>query len=305
MLAVAGSGTAQAMTLGALLPAGVSALALDRAPGCGTLVRPAVGAIAAVPAVDALSKSAAILGGQSSRLAMIASQQEGQGAQAGLTASAPRPATLRIGYAANTDPATGVDDCTGFVRPGFEQGTLSGGPGRAVVRSDDFLASKRVAIARSPFDPAWARIRNERIDPKLANALGRMSGGQASFAMLTAVNSWANARVRYVEDDQLYGRGDYWASARQTLRKRAGDCEDIAIVKMQLLAAMGVDRSDMFLTIVRDLARNADHAVLIVRLGERNWLLDNSTSEVLDASYSHDYRPILSYSDNRKWIHGY
>jgi predicted transglutaminase-like cysteine proteinase len=74
---------------------------------------------------------------------------------------------------------------------------------------------------------------------------------------------------------------------------------------MQLLGAIGVPASDMYLTIARDLARNADHAMLVVRLDGRFWLLDNATDELLDASRSYDYRPILSYNSQGKWLHGY
>jgi predicted transglutaminase-like cysteine proteinase len=61
----------------------------------------------------------------------------------------------------------------------------------------------------------------------------------------------------------------------------------------------------MVLTIARDLARNADHAVLVVRLDGRYYMLDNATDQVLDASASHDYRPVLSFSDSQTWLHGY
>jgi predicted transglutaminase-like cysteine proteinase len=74
---------------------------------------------------------------------------------------------------------------------------------------------------------------------------------------------------------------------------------------MQLLSAIGVARSDMYLTIARDLVRNADHALLVVRHEGKYWLLDNATDELLDASKSYDYRPILTYSETGKWLHGY
>ncbi|MGD9664772.1 MAG: transglutaminase-like cysteine peptidase, partial [Novosphingobium sp.] len=90
-----------------------------------------------------------------------------------------------------------------------------------------------------------------------------------------------------------------------TLKMRKGDCEDIAIAKMQLLAAAGVPRNDMVLTIARDLVRRADHAVLIVKHEGRWLMLDNATDKVLDARYSYDYRPVLSFSENKSWLHGY
>jgi predicted transglutaminase-like cysteine proteinase len=60
----------------------------------------------------------------------------------------------------------------------------------------------------------------------------------------------------------------------------------------------------MYLTIARDLARRADHAVLVVRLDGRYWMLDNATDRLLDAGASYDYQPVLSFSEDRKWLHG-
>jgi predicted transglutaminase-like cysteine proteinase len=61
----------------------------------------------------------------------------------------------------------------------------------------------------------------------------------------------------------------------------------------------------MTLTIARDTVRNADHAMLIVTLDGRHYLLDNSTDELLDGSRSNDYRPIFSYSGSERWVHGF
>lgn len=174
----------------------------------------------------------------------------------------------------------------------------------AVYGQDDFLASKRVTIGRTMFDSSWERVRSESIShKKLKSYLG---GNPASgIQLLEQVNRWANQRIRYVEDKDAFGKADYWAGARTTLQMRLGDCEDIALVKMQLLAAAGVRREDMFLTIARDLARKADHAVLVVRMGEGYYLLDNSVDRVLDASASYDYRPVVSFNNKTSWLHGY
>lgn len=174
----------------------------------------------------------------------------------------------------------------------------------AVYAQEDFLASKRVTIGRTMFDSSWDRVRSESIShKKLEGYLGKraVSGVQ----LLQQVNRWANQRIRYVEDKELFGKADYWAGANTTLQLNQGDCEDIAIVKMQLLVAAGVRREDMFLTIARDLTRKADHAVLVVRTDEGYFLLDNAVDRVLDASQSYDYRPVVSFNNKKSWLHGY
>lgn len=247
-------------------------------------------------AAGATSKSQAILGGRVSRLDMITQQQNA--ASTSLVASgALSSATLT--------PAAAARDCQQMVLPSAKPFNFQPGTGQKPFSSDDFLASKRLPVQRTVFDAQWTRVSQGGVSRRLANALTRSVPGAVSRGTLASVNSWTNSRVRYVDDRVQYGRPDYWAGARATLSRRAGDCEDIAIVKMQLLSAIGVSRNDMYLTIARDLARNSDHAVLVVKLDDKYWLLDNATNELLDASNSYDYRPILTYSQSGKWLHGY
>ncbi|GAA0283512.1 hypothetical protein GCM10009127_26260 [Alteraurantiacibacter aestuarii] len=108
-----------------------------------------------------------------------------------------------------------------------------------------------------------------------------------------------------MEDRDGWGSRDYWATASETLSRRTGDCEDFAILKYQLLLTMGYAAEDMYLTLARDLARNADHAVLIVRQGDRFFMLDNATDAILPANLSYDYRPTISFNSESAWLHGY
>lgn len=171
-------------------------------------------------------------------------------------------------------------------------------------RQSDFLASRRVAIGRTQFDAEWNRVRSENI--ALAGDLRRSIGAGADrMTALAAVNRWVNREIAYVEDRDLYRQGDYWAGARRTLDLGKGDCEDIALAKMQLLAAAGIPRADMILTIARDPVRRSDHAVLIVRAGDGYLMLDNTTDRLLDARHSYDYRPVVSLGAGQSWLHGY
>ena len=270
------------------MPLALAAAASFEQGQCATFAQPAFGEARAVPA--ALSKSSAILGGQPSALEAMRQQQAGLAAP---TAPASLPGAGLI-------PRSG-GECAMFVRPQTDFATMRPGLGTRAPGADDFLASRRLAVRKTGFDAQWNRVRRGTISAGLAGA----SGGSPGQSTIAAVNSWANAKIRYVEDRQLYGQADYWADAKTTLRRRAGDCEDIAIAKMALLAGAGVRREDMYLTIARDLVRNADHALLVVKAGGKFWLLDNNTDILADASAANDYRPILSYSSSGKWLHGY
>ena len=256
------------------------------------------------------SKAAALLGGRVSQLDLMRQQQ-------GLRAPPAARQVSDYGSIGALQPGAAAPPLGGRLRDcaagfGFAVYTVQPARGLGVSVLNPvltppgyFLASKRLPLSHTPFDRDWNRVRGSGLSKHAANSALPLSPGVPSAATLTAVNSWTNSSIHYVEDRQLYGMPDYWATAGETLRRRKGDCEDIAIVKMQLLAAFGVRREDMSLVIARDLARRADHALLVVKLDGRSWLLDNSTDQVLDATQSYDYRPILSFSEGKKWIHGY
>ena len=278
-----------AIALGAM-PLALAAAASFEQGRCAAFAQPASGEARVVPAT--LSKSAAILGGQVSQLDLMRQQQASQ--------IVPRAALPGAGLI----PRSG-GECTMFVRPQTDFASMRPGLGTSAPGADDFLASRRLAVRKTGFDAQWNRVRRGTLGVSLAGGVIGLGGGHPGQATIAAVNSWVNAKIRYVEDRELYGQADYWADAKTTLRRRAGDCEDIAIAKMALLAGAGVRREDMYLTIARDLVRNADHALLVVKSEGRYWLLDNNTNRLLDASEANDYRPILSYSSGGKWLHGY
>ena len=94
-------------------------------------------------------------------------------------------------------------------------------------------------------------------------------------------------------------------AASETLRRGRGDCEDFAIAKRHMLRAAGVPDNDLYLVVLKDLSRRADHAVLVVRAEGRLLVLDNGTDRIVDASDVQDYRPMLTFAAGRAYTHGY
>lgn len=260
---------------------------------------PMVAASAPVVGLAPASKASAILGGAVSELDRIRLEQErGPAMVAALEAP-----IVELQAQPALAPAVGgprFDDaaCLQWARP---QSPMA--PAQPGAR-DDILGSKRLAIGQTTFDAEWARVSRERVSrARFQKAIGPAASD--AMSKLRRVNRWVNHAVAYVEDQDLYRRADYWAGASRTLRLRKGDCEDIALTKLQLLAAAGIARSDMVLTIARDLVRNADHALLMVKVDGRYLMLDNATDEVLEASGAQDYRPVLSFGPGQAWLHGY
>lgn len=241
-----------------------------------------------------VSKSSAILSGATSALERIRQQQ------AGLVKGTEVPVT-----ATNQTPLERTTFCpmTAFIATSPIR-SLPSQPQFAVsASSEDFLATRRIAIGKTPFDRQWQRVAHAGLTTRqVTAAMG--SGPARGEDALSRVNAWVNTQVRHVEDRVARRAADHWATAGQTLRLRSGDCEDFAILKYQMLAALGVSREDMYLTLARDLVRNADHAVLIVKHQGRFYMLDNSTNELLDAAEAHDYRAMMSFTDGHAFLHG-
>lgn len=91
--------------------------------------------------------------------------------------------------------------------------------------------------------------------------------------LLTTLNTTVNQGIRH----QFEKDGDIWKSPLETLRE-GGDCEDFAILKMELLKMAGVPAADL-----RIVVGNRDgqgHTVLAVKQDEKWLILDNLTSKI-------------------------
>lgn len=166
------------------------------------------------------------------------------------------------------------------------------------------FGSTALAVESTPLDGQWRRA-NAAPARHLVGFTAEFEPAAGREAMLRQVNDWVNSRITFTDDFRISGEADRWAGAAETLRRGRGDCEDYALAKMQLLEALGFDPERMYLVVARDLQRRADHAVLVVQLGNRFVVLDNLTDRIVDSRAIHDYRPIMSYSAGRRWVHGY
>lgn len=230
--------------------------------------------------VATLSKSEAILGGPS-QLAQILAQQGARPATP--VSAAPQPASYSL------PPVTSAVLRT-------TDGVIDGMP--------DVFGSVALKVGHTPLDWRWRSVEDSPVTGAPADyARSLREFSPAEKAAL--INQYVNRRVRYTEDIVQYGKADYWARADETLRHGRGDCEDYAIAKFQMLREAGVSPHDLYLVLVNDLVRRADHAVLVMRAGSRMLLLDDGTSQVLDTQSVSDYRPVLTFASYGTWTHGY
>jgi predicted transglutaminase-like cysteine proteinase len=116
---------------------------------------------------------------------------------------------------------------------------------------------------------------------------------------LFSINSYANDRVKWTSDAELYGKTEHWAYPLDR-----GDCEDIVLLKRRLLAKAGWPLGALLITTVEDPAtRNELHAVLTVRTDRGELILDNQTPEIL-FWYETNYRYLVRQSpaDPNVWV---
>jgi predicted transglutaminase-like cysteine proteinase len=168
----------------------------------------------------------------------------------------------------------------------------------------NIFGSVALAIPHSPLDYRWRKVERAGVSGAPAIFAANLRN-RSSLDRLGAVNRYVNSRVSFVDDSRQFHTADLWSAASDTLRRGRGDCEDYAIAKLQMLRHAGFADRDLYLVIVRDLVRHADHAVLVVRADGRMLLLDNGTDLITDASNAQDYRPVLSFAAGKVWTHGY
>jgi predicted transglutaminase-like cysteine proteinase len=121
------------------------------------------------------------------------------------------------------------------------------------------------------------------------------------MAQLDAVNRYMN-RAAYITDPVNYGVPDYWATPRQFFQKD-GDCEDYAIAKYMSLRELGWPVDALRIVVLLDENLKLPHAVLVVRMDGRTYVLDNQIEQVVTDDRIHHYRPIYSINEKAWWLH--
>src|SRR5689334_9354753 len=238
---------------------------------------------------QSFTKTEAILGGPSALEALLAQQK---------AAPAPRPtfqAALQPASYSNPRP-TIVPAVLRDTTPAVSPGVLDGRP--------DVFGSVALRVGHTPLDARWHRVEHSQVSGTAASYAASLRQ-EAPVERLEAVNWYVNKRVHFVDDQVRWGRADVWSTASETLNAGKGDCEDFAIAKLAMLRRAGISDKDLYLVVLRDLVRRADHAVLVVRAGGHMYVLDNGTDRLLDSESVRDYRPILTFASNATFTHGY
>lgn len=129
---------------------------------------------------------------------------------------------------------------------------------------------------------------------------------------LRMTNQFFNQRIRFVEDADLWGQADYWATPLETMARRAGDCEDFTIAKYFSLREIGIPAEKLRITYVKARIGGAGSSVTQAHMVLAYYpqptaeplILDNLVSSILPASQRADLTPVFSFNAEGLWMAG-
>jgi predicted transglutaminase-like cysteine proteinase len=125
--------------------------------------------------------------------------------------------------------------------------------------------------------------------------------GKSKPVQVKQVNAFMN-KARYITDNNNWGKKDYWATPSEFFA-RFGDCEDYSIAKFLSLKMLGFGNDEIRLVAVKDLNLKVGHAIMVVFLGGKVYVLDNQIKRVVPASSIKHYQPVFSLGTEMWWRH--
>lgn len=100
--------------------------------------------------------------------------------------------------------------------------------------------------------------------------------GDEMMKTVRSINSRANRTIRPISDYNQYRIAERWSLPTT----RGGDCEDYALYKKRELIRAGIPAEQLLVAVVLDRKRQS-HAVLVLRTGTQDLVLDNMNSRIL------------------------
>ena len=108
------------------------------------------------------------------------------------------------------------------------------------------------------------------------NNLQKQLPSMTKLEKLRAISAFVNVQLTAKSDLSNYGMGEYWASPREFIASRGGDCEDYAITKYFALRSAGFSSEDLRILIVYIPAYKRLHALLAANINDNIYIVDNN-----------------------------
>ena len=127
---------------------------------------------------------------------------------------------------------------------------------------------------------------------------------------LKKINDFFNQKITFMDDFEVWGKSDYWATPLESLGRHAGDCEDFTIAKYIFLKALNIDNNRLRLTYVRAYINDDGRHTMVAHMvlsyyqtpQSEPLILDNLVSDIMPASSRKDLSPIFSFNDKGLWV---
>lgn len=118
------------------------------------------------------------------------------------------------------------------------------------------------------------------------------------------VNTFFN-QMEWVEDEELWGVTDYWATPIETLLNNAGDCEDYSIAKYFTLLKMGISEEQLSISYAKLREEQRAHMVLSYYPDAKSegepLILDNMRSSIETSSERDDIQLVYHINSMGFW----
>jgi len=120
------------------------------------------------------------------------------------------------------------------------------------------------------------------------------------FVKIQKVNNFFNNKLECGSDAVIYHVNDYWATLKETITKRVGDCDDYALAKYQILQALSIES---YVAIV-EYRHGSDvkHMVCMAKHLTDWYVLDNLNPFVVAEFNRTDIRIIAKFGSNNDTV---
>ncbi|WP_211824552.1 transglutaminase-like cysteine peptidase [Kistimonas asteriae] len=123
------------------------------------------------------------------------------------------------------------------------------------------------------------------------------SGNQAAKPVpdqVFMVNNMVNNNYQYVRDSRQFNATDYWQTPDEMKQNMAGDCEDFALLKYQILQERGV--SEDRLSLAYGKLNGEGHLITLYKDNEgHEHVLDNAASDIRTVEERDDLRVLVRF----------
>lgn len=108
------------------------------------------------------------------------------------------------------------------------------------------------------------------------------------------VNNMVNKNYKYVRDSRQFQATDYWQTPEEMKQNMAGDCEDFALLKYQILQERGV--SEDRLSLAYGKLNGEGHLITLYKDNEgHEHVLDNAASDIQTVEERDDLRVLVRF----------